>query len=183
MRSRRESRVLTRRYISPASMGELRSLLTMNAESFTTATAATLPVDAQRSTSRWAHTHHGLYVGQGCARHCAGFERRWRRGRVEEVTLDAFTRGKALTVQPWRGRELPPALRVARVRLRPGEHRYPRRSNNCEHFLQCCVFGVSRRAQVQAWTRRPGWAACVNAGFFGDVFRSGPAPLSWSSGA
>lgn len=110
-----------------------------------------LPIGTHLTTRRRGYVHHGLYIGQGRVIHYAGLKALLRRGPVEEVTLDAFSAGRGWQVQDratatYRGR-----VAVERARTRLGEDRYRIWSNNCEHFVEWCLSGTPRSAQVEQW--------------------------------
>ena len=113
--------------------------------------ADALPLGAHLTTPRWGFVHHGLYVGNGRVIHYTGFKAWLRRGPVEEVTFEQFAGGRPVQV------EVRPAARYAglaavrRARSRLGENRYRFLSNNCEHFVEWCLSGTSRSAQVEAF--------------------------------
>lgn len=110
---------------------------------------ATPPLGAHLTTPRRGYRHHGIYVGDGRVVHYAGFKQVVRRGCVEEVSLEAFCKGRGWQVQHWPApRYAGPAV-VARARSRLGEDRYRLWNNNCEHFAVWCVSGVSRSPQAE----------------------------------
>jgi Lecithin retinol acyltransferase len=106
------------------------------------------PLAAHLASTRGLYTHHGLYVGDGRVIHYAGPFRALFRGKVEEVSLKDFARGRRIAVlsgaTPFTDAEV-----VRRARLRLGERRYRLLSNNCEHFCEWCLRGRSRSSQVE----------------------------------
>lgn len=113
-----------------------------------------LPIGAHLTSPRRGYTHHGIYAGAGQVIHYAGFNRPFRRGPVEQVALERFTRGRGLRVLPRADARFSGADAVARARARLGEDRYRLWSNNCEHFVEWCLAGTPRSAQVEAWRDR-----------------------------
>jgi HRAS-like suppressor 3 len=113
-----------------------------------------LPLGAHVTTPRRAYSHHGIYVGDGHVIHYAGFGRLFRRGPVEEISLDQFACGRGFAIKQWVAPRFSGAARVERARSRLGESRYRLWSNNCEHFCQWCISGTSRSPQVEVWTSR-----------------------------
>ena len=107
-----------------------------------------MEVGSHLVTPRWGYRHHGIYVGNGRVIHYAGFKGLLRRGPVEEISLEEFAGGHGFTV----GAAAPGA--VARARSRLGEDRYRFLSNNCEHFAEWCISGVSRSSQVERFLGR-----------------------------
>jgi len=113
-----------------------------------------LPLGAHLTTRRRGYLHHGIYAGAGKVIHYPGFKRLFRRGPVEEVMLDQFTKGRAFAIRPEPEPKFPGAAAVERARSRLGENRYRVWTNNCEHFCEWCVSGESRSAQIEVLTRR-----------------------------
>jgi hypothetical protein len=68
--------------------------------------------------------------------------------------FERFTRGRAWQVQPTVAPRFAGPAAVERARSCLGEDEYRFWSNNCEHFVQWCLTGHSRSAQVEAWQRR-----------------------------
>ncbi|HKS55367.1 MAG TPA: lecithin retinol acyltransferase family protein [Steroidobacteraceae bacterium] len=117
------------------------------------------PLAAHLVTRRRGYIHHGLYVGEGRIIHYPGVFRAFRRRAVEEVSLEEFARGRPIAVrtdsQPRFAREEV----VLRARSRLGENRYHIIRNNCEHFCEWCLSGVSRSRQLESLPARLGAAA------------------------
>jgi Lecithin retinol acyltransferase len=111
------------------------------------------PLGAHLVTPRFAYAHHGVYVGAGTVVHYGGFPCHWRRGPVEEISLELFADGHPVWVRPARPNGLPCAEIVRRARSRLGENRYRLFSNNCEHLSEWCVNGEHRSPQVSASSR------------------------------
>jgi lecithin:retinol acyltransferase len=100
-------------------------------------------------TSRWGYSHHGVYVGRGRVVHYAGLSGFWHCGPVEEVSLSRFANGRAVRVVDHFEPHYSPEESVRRARSRLGESDYRLLSNNCEHFCNWCLSGVSRSDQVE----------------------------------
>jgi hypothetical protein len=98
--------------------------------------------------------HHGLYVGHGRVIHYAGLKALWHRGPVEEVTVEQFSGGRGWQVQDRATPAFVGLAAVERARTRLGEDRYRIWSNNCEHFVEWCLSGTARSAQVERWLGR-----------------------------
>ena len=117
------------------------------------------PLAAHLITIRRGYTHHGLYVGQGRIVHYAGLVGDFRGGAtVEEVSLEQFARGHAIGVRTDSTPRFEREDVVRRARSRLGENRYNILRNNCEHFCEWCVSGVSRSPQVESMLGRAGAA-------------------------
>ena len=104
---------------------------------------------AHLETSRVAYNHHGVYVGNGKVVHYAGFCRRWRADPVEEVTLSSFSVGHTIRIVEHPTCTYSPREIVDRARSRVGERDYRLLTNNCEHFCNWCIRGLSRSAQAE----------------------------------
>lgn len=119
------------------------------------AAEADYPLGAHLVTERRGYAHHGIYIGEGKVVHYAGFAGSLHRGPVEEVSLEHFAAGHAVSVKAnpcarYVGREA-----VARARSRLGEDDYRLLTNNCEHFCSWCLLGQARSEQVEACLHHP----------------------------
>jgi hypothetical protein len=112
-----------------------------------------LPIGTHLTTQRRGYVHHGLYVGHGRVIHYAGFKALWHRGPVEEVSLAEFGGASGWQAHAGPIARFAGALAVDRARSRLGEDRYRLWSNNCEHFVEWCLHGRPRSAQVERWLR------------------------------
>jgi hypothetical protein len=112
------------------------------------------PLGTHLTSQRRAYVHHGIYAGAGRVIHYAGFHRAFRRGPVEETSVELFARGRGVQALPASAVQFGGAEAVARARARLGENRYRVWSNNCEHFVHWCLSGTSRSTQVERLTRR-----------------------------
>jgi hypothetical protein len=123
-----------------------------------------LSLGAHLVTPRFGFAHHGIYVGANKVVHYAGLSRALLlRGPVEEVSVEQFADGRAVSIKT---RPLPrfaPQEVVARARSRLGENRYRVTTNNCEHFCEWCLSGESRSEQVE-WIVNRLHAAILAAG-------------------
>ena len=100
-------------------------------------------------TPRLAFAHHGIYVGGGHVVHYGALTRQFRRVPVEEVSLALFAHGHAVFARPHPAPRFDCHEVIRRARSRLGENRYRLLRNNCEHFCEWCVQGVSRSLQVE----------------------------------
>lgn len=120
--------------------------------------AERLTLGAHVVTPRVGYSHHGIYVGNGRVVQYRGFERGWRLGPIEAVSMEEFTRGRPLCVVneaslPFSSKEI-----VQRAMSRIGEDRYHVLNNNCEHFCEWCVRAEQRSYQVErllCWLHSP----------------------------
>src|SRR5262245_55061388 len=109
------------------------------------------PPGAHLTTPRCGFTHHGIYVGRGKVVQYSGLSSSLRRGPIQEVTLAAFTQGRALRVQPNQPGCFSAEEVIRRARSRIGEDRYHLLRNNCEHFCEWCLRGNHYSSQVERW--------------------------------
>jgi hypothetical protein len=117
--------------------------------------AESLPLAAHLTTPRFGYAHHGIYVGEGKVIHYGGCHRFvFLRGPVEEVSIEAFARGRSISVENSRSQVFPATQVVSRARSRLGENCYRLFSNNCEHFCHWCFSGKPHSGQVERWSAR-----------------------------
>ncbi|HSW21365.1 MAG TPA: lecithin retinol acyltransferase family protein [Burkholderiaceae bacterium] len=113
-----------------------------------------LPIGTHLTTQRRGYVHHGLYIGHGRVIHYAGLKALWHRGPVEVVSLDEFGHGHGWQVKDRSTVAFAGGAAVERALSRLGEDRYRIWSNNCEHFVEWCLSGTARSAQVERWIAR-----------------------------
>jgi hypothetical protein len=108
------------------------------------------PLGSHLTTVRRGYCHHGVYVGKGRVVHYSGFSGGfWQCGLVEEVSLSRFSIGHPVGIVEHVKSAYSPEEVVRRARSRLGENDYRVLTNNCEHFCNWCLNGVSHSAQVQ----------------------------------
>jgi len=83
-----------------------------------------------------------------CVVHYSGFSGFWQCGPVEEVSFRRFAAAHPVRIVDHDGSTYSPHEIVHRARSRIGENDYRLLTNNCEHFCNWCLCGVSRSAQV-----------------------------------
>lgn len=108
-----------------------------------------VPLPGAHLITPWlGFAHHGIYVGEGKVIHYGALMYDIVRKPVEEVTLAQFSGGRPIYVV--QHGELPYSLEqiLERARCRLGESRYRLMTNNCEHFVEWCFYGVQRSFQV-----------------------------------
>ena len=110
-------------------------------------------------TPRFAFAHHGIYVGGGNVVHYGALTHQFRRAPVAEISLAFFAHGHAVFVRPHVAPRFECAEVIRRARARLGENSYDLLYNNCEHFCEWCVQGVSRSYQVERVLQFPGTLA------------------------
>ncbi|MBI3775210.1 MAG: lecithin retinol acyltransferase family protein [Gammaproteobacteria bacterium] len=121
------------------------------------------PLAAHLVSPRGFYFHHGVYAGDGRVIHYAGLSQGFRRGPVEEVSLERFAQGCGIWVRSTTPARFDREQIVERARSRLGEHRYRIFTNNCAHFCAWCLHGASRRTRIVNWRLQPGavlLAAC-----------------------
>ena len=94
-------------------------------------------------------THHGVYAGEGRVIHYGALMYDIVRKPVEEVSLEEFAEGRPVFVVEHGEACHEPEETIRRARSRLGENRYRLFSNNCEHFVEWCLHGVSRSFQAE----------------------------------
>ena len=107
------------------------------------------PLGAHLTTSRRGYSHHGVYVGRGRVVHYSGLPGVWQCGPVEEVSLSQFAIGHTVRIVQHDKSPYSPEEIIRRARSRLGENEYRLLTNNCEHFCNWCLNGISHSAQVQ----------------------------------
>jgi HRAS-like suppressor 3 len=111
---------------------------------------------AHLTTKRHAYSHHGIYVGNSRVMHYAGLSGAlWQVGPIEEVSLLQFGGGNAIRIVEHKAPQYSAEEIARRARQRLGENDYRLLTNNCEHFCNWCVSGVSHSAQVARRLRLP----------------------------
>jgi Lecithin retinol acyltransferase len=107
------------------------------------------PLGSHLTAARRGYWHHGVYVGKSRVVHYSGFSGGlWQCGPVEEVSLARFAMGHAVRIIEHPQSPYSPGEIVRRARSRIGENDYRLLTNNCEHFCNWCLNGVSHSAQV-----------------------------------
>lgn len=117
------------------------------------------PVGAHLVTPRRGFTHHGIYVGRDKVVHYKSVLRQFRRGPVEEISLECFAHGRAIWIQIHSSPRFDASEVVRRARSRVGEDCYRLFTNNCEHFCEWCLQDEERSYQIDRMLRLPRWFA------------------------
>jgi hypothetical protein len=112
------------------------------------------PLASHLVTPRALYTHHGIYVGNGRVIHYAGLARGWRRGPVEDISLERFAHGHSIRVRRDQ-RRFDSGTAVERARSRLGERSYRILTNNCEHFCAWVLRDESHSSQVERLCTAP----------------------------
>lgn len=93
--------------------------------------------------------HHGIYVGEGKVIHYGALVYDLIRKPVEEVTLATFAGGRPVFLVQHESLPFDVPTIIERARSRLGEQRYRLLTNNCEHFVEWCLYDVQRSFQVE----------------------------------
>lgn len=92
--------------------------------------------------------HHGIYVGEGRVIHYGALVYDIIRKPVEEVTLETFCGGRPVFIVQHDALPFAVSEIIGRARSRLGESRYRLLTNNCEHFVEWCLYDQHRSFQV-----------------------------------
>ena len=110
----------------------------------------TWPAPGAHLVTPWlGFAHHGLYVGEGRVIHYGALMYDIIRRPVEEVSLQQFSGGRPVFLVLHAESTFDAEEVIRRARSRLGEKRYRLFSNNCEHFVEWCLHGVSRSFQAE----------------------------------
>jgi hypothetical protein len=109
------------------------------------------PKGAHLETPRMggAYTHHGIYIGNEKVVHYSGLAKKLNSGPVEEVSLEEFIGGNSYRVIPHDSPKFSPDEAIKRAVERIGEEKYNLFINNCEHFVQWCLYDRAQSRQVE----------------------------------
>ena len=99
-------------------------------------------------TERLGYTHHGIYLGKNKVIHYSGLAAGLRAGPVEVTDLIVFSQGKRTYVQQHESRKFSHRQTIKRARSRLSEDKYNLLLNNCEHFINWCIYGKASSPQV-----------------------------------
>ena len=92
--------------------------------------------------------HHGIYVGEGRVIHYGALMYDIIRKPVEEVSLETFSGGRPVFIVQHDALPFSVSEIIGRARSRLGEARYRLLTNNCEHFVEWCLYDEHRSFQV-----------------------------------
>src|SRR5262245_57086043 len=109
----------------------------------------TLGIGDHLVTPWMGFAHHGIYAGDGKVVHYGALVYDIIRRPVEEVTLEKFAEGRAVYVVRHERAAFSGADVLGRARSRLGEDGYRLLTNNCEHFVEWCLYDVARSFQVE----------------------------------
>ena len=108
------------------------------------------------SVSKGLYDHHGIYIGNNQVIHYFGFSEAFKKGAIEQTTLENFLGGSdqftvvhyPSSTAIYTNEEI-----VNRAYRCLGEDNYNLLFNNCEHFACWCVTGEKRSEQVRTVMR------------------------------
>jgi hypothetical protein len=115
-------------------------------------------------TSRGLYTHHGIAVEGGRVIHYSGLGAGMATGPVIESSFDEFANGHIVTVRRSPRRAHGSKATVKRARTRLGEDAYSVTGNNCEQFVNWCIYGRHESRQVDRAVTLSGAGKTVAAG-------------------
>ncbi|MFB6349811.1 lecithin retinol acyltransferase family protein [Moraxella sp. ZJ142] len=93
--------------------------------------------------------HHGIYIGNGKVIHYAGFSDGFKADKVCQTTIEKFSNGNGCEIIPHYSPKYDRETVVSRAQSRLGEDEYNLLTNNCEHFVNWCIYGKSESRQVK----------------------------------
>lgn len=98
---------------------------------------------------RPGYTHHGIYVGDDKVIHYAGFADGFNSAPVEQLSLDAFHENSGkFSVKRHGNAKFSPDIIVGRAASRLNENNYNLIWNNCEHFVNWCIYDQHQSHQI-----------------------------------
>jgi len=106
-------------------------------------------IGSHLKTARLVYTHHGIYVGNRKVIHYSGLADGLNSGPVEEISLHEFENGKGYSIVPHPHTKFSSEKIVFRAYERIAESKYNLIFNNCEHFVNWCIYGVNQSQQVK----------------------------------
>ena len=106
-------------------------------------------IGAHLITPWMGFAHHGIYIGGGKVIHYGALVYDIIRRPVEKVSIEAFACGRPVYVVQHDALPFSVDEILERARSRLGENRYRLLSNNCEHFVEWCLYGTNRSFQVE----------------------------------
>ena len=116
-------------------------------------------------TERLSYTHHGIYLGNNKVIHYSGLANGLRAGPVEITDLSTFSQGKSTYVMQHNSRTFSHRQTIKRARSRLSEDKYNLLLNNCEHFINWCIYGKASSPQVTKVIIRTISMGMVHTGF------------------
>lgn len=100
-------------------------------------------------TLRGGYSHHGIYAGSHEVVHYSGLVDGLSKGPIESTLISEFSQGYEVYVNEHSTREYGPQETVERARSKIGENSYNIIFDNCEHFVNWCIFGHKSSHQVK----------------------------------
>ncbi len=97
---------------------------------------------------RGMYQHHGIYCGNNRVIHYSGLANGLESGPVVVTGLKSFSNDSECRVIPSLLRVFDVESTIRRARSRLGENRYNLLTNNCEHFVNWCIYGTATSGQV-----------------------------------
>lgn len=100
---------------------------------------------------RFFYSHHGLFIGSNQVIHYAGesLGSKSQDSTIQIVSLDAFAGQHPVVRRVHLNPVFSPEEAVRRAFSRLGEDEYSVLFNNCEHFVNWCLEGISISEQIE----------------------------------
>ena len=95
-----------------------------------------------------AYTHHGIYIGNKEVIHYAGLADGINSAPVEKTTISKFSDGNKYNIIEHPHSKFTKEEIVKRAYSRLGEDSYHLLGNNCEHFVNWCIYDINQSNQV-----------------------------------
>lgn len=124
-------------------------------------------------SKRLGYTHHGIYLGRNRIIHYAGFCEGFKAGKVEITDFGSFSQNQKTYVLSHSNPKYSAKQIIERAKSRLGEDQYHLLNNNCEHFVNWCIYDEHKSSQItKVKTIAVTLAVCINpqlalAGVFG----------------
>ena len=94
------------------------------------------------------YTHHGLYIGNKEVIHYAGLADGLKSAPVEKITISKFADGNKYKIIEHPHSKFTKEEIVERAYSRLDEDNYGLLGNNCEHFVNWCIYDINQSNQV-----------------------------------
>jgi len=134
-------------------------------------------IGSHLKTPRTGYTHHGIYVGNEKVVHYAGLADGLSSAPVEETTFKKFLNGNSYSIVYHPNAKYSNEEIVQRAYSRIGENNYNLIGNNCEHFANWCIDGVSNSQQVGAVFKTTAHTALKTVGKSNPIANSATAAI------
>lgn len=100
-------------------------------------------------SSRHFYKHHGIHIGDGRVIHYSGLSDGFDSGPVAEVSISEFCASNGYQIRYHNHPTFSPDEIIARAQSRVDESDYNLLFNNCEHFVNWCIYGIDVSNQIE----------------------------------